>query len=305
MATDVTGVSFEKAVARIQQMLDRRSVVTHNEVLLDRLGNRRQCDVVIRGSFGGRPMLGIVECKDHKERIGPDAIEAFAKKTEHLRANARVVVSRTGFTAQSLVLARHEGIGCLSLVGEQPEQVGFAVGLMWYGIISFWSRARLAIQFVPPRVSETFDSRDLTFEGKPILNWFIRELLSQQDRISPEGEHSTTLQFKEPRVLQLKGQDCLVAAVRCHAICEHRKKRKFVSWTGDALYDWHSELVTVPAGGELVSVWVDMDLSTWPDYDGDIPAPEDSSGARVASMVLYGLEPWVSNDADVPDLSDF
>ncbi len=53
-----TGVSFEKAVARIQQMMDPDSNVTHNEKLTDRARNTRQYDVVIRGRFGGRDVLG-------------------------------------------------------------------------------------------------------------------------------------------------------------------------------------------------------------------------------------------------------
>src|SRR5438046_1944612 len=81
------GVSLEKAVAAVQQLMDKTTKVTHNEFIIDRLGNRRQFDVVIRGSFGGRPMLGVIECKDHGTKKGPSDVEAFAKKTEHVCAN--------------------------------------------------------------------------------------------------------------------------------------------------------------------------------------------------------------------------
>jgi hypothetical protein len=84
---DVPGIGLEKIVARIQQMMDPNSTVTHNEVLEDRVGNSRQYDVVIRGRFGGRPVLGVMECKDHSRKKGPDAVEAFAKKSENLGAN--------------------------------------------------------------------------------------------------------------------------------------------------------------------------------------------------------------------------
>src|SRR5262249_34320104 len=101
------GVTLEKIVARIQQMMDPNSTVTHNESLVDRVGNKRQYDVIIRGQFGGRPVLGIIECKDHSRKKGPDAVEAFAKKTENLRANLRIMVSKKGFTEQALKLAQH------------------------------------------------------------------------------------------------------------------------------------------------------------------------------------------------------
>src|SRR5213592_3911622 len=115
---DVSGVTFEKIVARIQQMMDSNSTVTHNEKLEDRVGNRRQYDVVVRGQFGGRPVLGVIECKDHSRKKGPEAVEAFAKKTENLGANLRLMVSKKGFTEQALKLAKHENIGCLSLLPE-------------------------------------------------------------------------------------------------------------------------------------------------------------------------------------------
>ena len=126
-----TGVSLEKTVARIQQMMDPESKVTHNERLVDRVGNTRQYDVIIRGRFGGRDILGVIECKDHKRRKGPDVVEAFAKKTENLGANLRLMVSRKGFTDQALKLAVHEGIGCLSLLPDDPKQVGCGGGETW------------------------------------------------------------------------------------------------------------------------------------------------------------------------------
>lgn len=45
------GIAFEKAVAAIQAQLDPAASVTHNEVLTDRLGQQRQFDVIVRGSF--------------------------------------------------------------------------------------------------------------------------------------------------------------------------------------------------------------------------------------------------------------
>ena len=76
----------------------------------DRVGNRRQYDVVIRGQFAGRQVLSVIECKDHSRKKGPDAVEAFAKKTENLGANLRMMFSKRGFTKMALNLAEHEHI---------------------------------------------------------------------------------------------------------------------------------------------------------------------------------------------------
>jgi hypothetical protein len=103
--------------------------------LQDRVGNWRQYDVVIRGSFGGRPALGVMECKDHNKKKGPADVEAFAKKTENLGANFRVMVSSKGFTPQAMKLAKHEFIGCLSLIQSDTGEVGFSIGDTWYGVL--------------------------------------------------------------------------------------------------------------------------------------------------------------------------
>ena len=102
---DAPGIGLEKLVVRIQQLMDPNSQVTHNEWLMDRLGNSRQYDVVIRGEFAGQPILGVVECKDHGDRIGPDYVESFATKARNLGVNLAMMVSKRGFTDQALNVA--------------------------------------------------------------------------------------------------------------------------------------------------------------------------------------------------------
>jgi hypothetical protein len=172
---DAPGVSLEKLVVRVQQMMDPNSTVSHNERLEDRIGNTRQYDVVIRGRFGGRPVLGVIECKDHNRKKGPTAVEAFAKKTENLGANLRLMVSKKGFTKQALDLAKHEHIGCLSLLPADPKQAGFSIGDMWYGVIRLWTNPRLVIHFaVPPAPIATFRNETVKWGGKRVINWFAR-----------------------------------------------------------------------------------------------------------------------------------
>src|SRR5262245_8334361 len=113
---ELPGVALEEAVARLQQMMDPNATVTHDEKLTDRIGNVRQFDIVIRGQFAGRPILGAIECKDHNRKKGPRDVGAFAKEAEHLNANLKIMVSRKGFTKQALRLAKFEGISCLSLL---------------------------------------------------------------------------------------------------------------------------------------------------------------------------------------------
>lgn len=303
--SDAPGIGLEMIVARIQQMMDPNSTVTHNEVLEDRVGNRRQYDVVIRGRFGGRAVLGVMECKDHSRKKGPDAVEAFAKKSENLGANLRVMVSRKGFTKQALNLAKHENIGCISLLPEDPKQVGFSIGDMWFGVVCTWTKIRLRIHFaVSPAPMATFDSSTVKWDGKPVINWFLRELFTTHGKETKEGEHTLELVFDEKRNIEIDGKEYAVNGITCIANRVYRKKRKWVNWTGDAFYDWHAGQFTIPAGGWIVGSAVETDLSGWPDYDGDIPDVGKRDGPGFLRAIVYSTQKWDHHkDDEVPQLT--
>lgn len=301
------GVSLEKVVARIQQMMDPNSTVTHNELLKDRVGNKRQYDVVIRGRFGGRPVLGVIECKDHSRKKGPSTIDAFAKKTENLGANLRIMVSKKGFTKQALNVAKHENIGCLSLLPEDPAQVGFSIGNMYYGIIRMWTNMRLMIRFaVSPIPIKTIDSNNtVKWNGKPVINWFTRELFTTYSEVAEEGEYTLKLDFNEQRNIEVEGKEYPAIGIGCIASRVFRKKRKWVHLSGEAFFDWHSNLLKIPRKGSVVGSAFETDLSTWPDYDGQIPKigeRADGPGTLI-QVVVHMTQKWDnSKNNDTPDL---
>ena len=171
--------ALEQTVARIQQMMDSNSTVTRNETLEDRFGNWRQFDVVIRGQLGGAPILGVIECKDHSRKKGPDAVEAFAKKAENVGANFKIMVSKKGFTKQALRLAKKEFVGCLSLLPKDPNQTGWCIGTFWYGSIRRWEKVYLQVHFNAggPPISG-FSSESVLWRGLPVVHWFLRHLFS-------------------------------------------------------------------------------------------------------------------------------
>jgi hypothetical protein len=301
---DAPGITLEKVVVRIQQMMDQNSIVTHNEILEDRVGNKRQYDVVIRGQFGGRSILGVMECKDQNRKKGPDAIEAFAKKTENLGANLRIMVSKKGFTQQALKLAKHENIGCISLLPDDPDQAGFSIGEMWYGVIRRWSKIRLNVHFaIDPAPILTFDSGKVYWEGKPVVNWFKRELITKYGEETNEGEHVIELKFDEKRNIEIEGKEYPVTGITCIATRVCRNKRKWVNWSGDAFYDWHTGQITIPAKGTLVGSAVESDIAVWPDYDGDIPEKGETVATAFIRMIFYETQKWdADRDNEIPNL---
>ena len=244
---ELPGSALEKTVARIQQMMDSNSIVSHDEKLTDRLGNVRQYDVVIRGQFGGRPILGIIECKDHNRKKGPSAVEAFAKKTEHLNANMKMMVSRKGFTEQALKIAKHEGIACLSLPPDNPEIAGFSLGEFWYGKLYEWTNFRLRIEWAESIPALTaFSSETVKWKGEPIINWFLREFLTTHGDETKEDFLTIKVEFIPDRELEFEGSFYKVKAVSCTAQRVCRKKRRWMRFAGDGFFDWHENNLVVP-----------------------------------------------------------
>jgi hypothetical protein len=296
------GISLERAVARIQQLMDPDSKVTHNEWIVDRVGNKRQYDVVIRGRFGGREMLGIIECKDENKRKGPSAVEAFAKKTENLGANLRLMVSRRGFTEQALKLALHEHIGCLSIVPNDEKLAGFTLGQFAFGILRRWTDVYFAIQFptASPPVSG-FSSESLTWNGLPAFRWFLRELFTKYAGDQPSGIYKLQLLFYRAETMEINGTPYPIRGITCHCKWVVAKKRKWMSWTGDAFYDWHNGRITIPANTVLTGGPIETDFSLWDDYDGEIPkTPAEVAPQSIALIGIFTQS--LPKDQAVPEL---
>jgi hypothetical protein len=52
----------------------------------NRLGFMRECEVVFRGTFGGHPALGVMECNDWGHKVGTPELDAFITKTGDINA---------------------------------------------------------------------------------------------------------------------------------------------------------------------------------------------------------------------------
>ena len=137
---DPAGRAFEKLTAAIQQKMDPSAKVEHDVVLKDRLGQDRQFDVVVRGNFGGQPMLGVIECKDYGKKVGTPEVDAFVTKAGDLNANFKILVARNGFSAPALKKCAFYGIKALSLIEGDPANKKFFLGSYWDADVTNWDR---------------------------------------------------------------------------------------------------------------------------------------------------------------------
>jgi hypothetical protein len=280
--TELPGVSLEKAVASVQQMMDPNTTVCHNQKLEDRFGILRQFDVVIRGSFAGRPALGVIECRDHKKKRGLADVEAFSKKCDNVLANLRLMVSRTGFTKSALELALKEGIGCLSLVPKDHDQVGWSIGSYAYGKLGRWVEPLLGLGFavspspLPEEVAARLSTQSVLWQGLPVVHWFLREMFANHGLEKQPGTYLFRANFGQVRMLTVAGKEYAVKEVSCKARWEVKKKRIWMKWSGDAIYDWHKNRIDVPANVEMIGGPIEPDPRLWEDYDGEIPMSQSS-----------------------------
>ena len=173
--------SFERAVASVQQLFSPDAEVTHNEKISDTHNRRRQFDVVIRGEWAGRKLLGVIECRDKKRPADLPQIDAFIAKSQSVRANFALVVSRAGFSKEAITLAREHGIGTLSLLPGEHADAGFVVGFQSYARFFEWTRLDITIQFKGKVVLDApLDIQSITYQERSVADWFKKKLCTGQ-----------------------------------------------------------------------------------------------------------------------------
>ncbi len=297
------GLNFELAVAEIQKRIDPLSKVSHDETIIDRFGTKRQCDIVIRGNFGGRPIFGIIECKDHKRKTGLSTIDAFAKKTENLNSNLNIIVSKSGFTKPALNQAKKENIDCLSLLQSDTNNVEVNIGSTWYAIGGYWSTTKMKILFNSvtslPNSNEILSAE---WKGKKIINWVTKQLLTVHNNIFTKGEHKFEKQFKSSQEIYINNQKYHIDGITYYSQREVIIRKKWLPWSGEGFYDWQSEKFRIPSGGCITSGAINTNFDDWDTLHGDLPITKHTE-TNPTSSYIYHFKAWDKQlDTEVPEL---
>lgn len=260
------GIAFEKAVAAIQTQIDPASSVTHNETLVDRLGHSRQFDVVIRGSFAGQQMLGVIECKDLKRKVGNPEVEAFITKAQEINANFRILMSRTGFSRPALEKCAHYGVQALSLLENDSANRRFFVGTRWTADITRWRQISISLQFVEqPTEPVTFTVETLKINNKRVLDWYTNHLLDHEEELTEFGwTAGISVVFDSPQMVEIepgKAYLCSGISFGAELICD--KLERLVGISGTGFFNWNSQQATFPPGATIRTDAVPTDFSQW------------------------------------------
>ncbi len=263
---ELPGIAFEKAVAAIQAQIDPAAAVTHNEILTDRLGHARQFDIVVRGTFAGQKMLGVIECKDLGRKVGTPEIDGFVTKAQDVNANFKIVMSRRGFTRPALAKCAHYGIQALSLLSGDPANKKFFVGTRWEADITRWGQISISLHFSQePLEPVHFNAQELTIDGKKVLDWFTNYLLDKEDTITELGwVVSISTVFDKPQSVMVRtGSEYLCTAISFMAerVCDRFERLVGISGTG--FFDWNAKQATFPPGTQIRTDGVPLDFTQW------------------------------------------
>ncbi len=266
MSVEQPGIAFEKAIATIQAQIDPAATVSHNEVIVDRLGHSRQFDVVVRGAFAGQKMLGVIECKDWKKKVGNPEVDAFVTKAQDINANFKIIMSRQGFTKPALAKCAHYGVQALSLLSNDPANRRFFIGTRWEADVIRWGQISVTLRFsVDPSDPVHFHAENLTIGGKRVIDWFTNYLLNKEREITELGwVVGIGVAFDEPQSISIRpGETHLCKAIEFMAerVCDRFERLVGVSGTG--FFDWNAKQATFPPGTTIQTDRVPMDFTQW------------------------------------------
>lgn len=294
------GIGFERLVYEIQSRMDPNSQVSHNEIITDRLGQKRQFDIVIRGKIGGQNILGIIECKDQKKRVGTPQIEAFVTKASDINANFKIFVSRTGFFTTAIDKAKHYGIKTLSLIPGESDSIGFHIGQLWYADIYNWKQISITLLYIDGAEGKpSFKVEDVKIKGARVLDWFTNYLLKNHPT-----EHKTGwvvgvgIEFDSPQLVSTSNTTSYICkGIEFHAERAIMHKQKFVGLHGSGFYDWQSKAATFVPDDKIATSPVPTDFDQWESANSD---EENKSGLLEIKLIVSMKQ--FDQVADVVDL---
>lgn len=112
------GTTFEIVIQVIQESLknSNNTRISQGIELTDNAGLRREFDVLIESIINNFALTIAIECKDYKNKVSIDKIEAFETKCNAVpQINKKVFISRSGFKSGAKIKAKFCGIELLEL----------------------------------------------------------------------------------------------------------------------------------------------------------------------------------------------
>jgi hypothetical protein len=108
--SNTTWKQFERLVAAIHHAETQGATVTWNDNI-----DGRQFDVTLRFKSGLYDYLTVIECKNYKDNVPIEKIDAFVTKARDINASNAVFVSSSGYHSGCFEVAARHGVKLLTL----------------------------------------------------------------------------------------------------------------------------------------------------------------------------------------------
>jgi len=108
--------AFQKLITQINKQLAENAHVVESAMLANAItGKPREVDILIETSIAGYETRISVECIDWKRKADAPWVEKIYQKHQALPTDKLIIVSRLGFSAEALKIARFHNIVALTL----------------------------------------------------------------------------------------------------------------------------------------------------------------------------------------------
>lgn len=112
---------FERLIAAIEFATNHGAAVTWNVSI-----EGRQFDVAIRFTNGPHQYLTLIECKDQKQPLAVEKVDAFVTKARDAKANKAVIVTTAGFQSGCIEVAKRHAVDLFQVNERIKEPPGAA-----------------------------------------------------------------------------------------------------------------------------------------------------------------------------------
>lgn len=304
------GKSYERAVAAVLQAFDPNATVSHGKWVIGPDG-RRELDVLIQGTINGKPLKGLVECKDFNPRttgpVGIGFVDALDSKRRDLQADFSLLCSNAGFTADAIRKAKRVGIGIAGVLKKGDPRLRFSV------IDEIYTRKvqvlTLSLTLTGPDPIQLAEVPfyEILWNGIPVANWIHhRAMLLIAANPIVAGTFSATHKLLEPLVFTWLGGSATATQLDFAFSLTggwFSQRVEIDSTTG--IYDWIKRRVRMAPGvGQVEYRGVNFDTGTPVDRPPDQEFLREQFLLGEAEMKLLVLEKFDRREP-VPDLDRY
>ena len=317
------GRAYEEVVAEVVGSFDPHAKVTRGAWERGPDG-RRELDVRIEGTAGGRLVRTMIECKDYDPAssgpIGIELVDALESKRRDLALDSALICSNAGYTADAVRKAARVGLGLVSVMKKDDSRVRFAVQTEIYvrqvKLLTLTGQLIDVDGQVTPR--ETSDA--IKFEGASVIAWVTRHL-TQLITMNPivNGVLTSDVTFTHPVPFTVGSKEVPISSIIINAECEGAWFAHEVELDATAaFYDWISKRIRQPpspgqfeirgldvyAGGQWIERPPDWIINERPLGKGDVVTTivlfagfgVDVEGAALERFITYKDAPSIVKD---------